>query len=76
MSARPGKRFKYALTYESDVNPPLTITGEISCALSYQIWRLAAKDARSKAKGKKVYWRSAVLLVEKLDEEPISNNGL
>jgi hypothetical protein len=51
------------VTFESDVNAPLTVTGTILASNPARSAYLAVKDARLRAKG--IRWSSLVVLIAK-----------
>ena len=54
---------KYAVTFESDTRPPVTVRGEVeSISLPKLAWR-AIKDAREKAP--KIGWSSISILLDR-----------
>ena len=63
-AGRPPKQTQhYAVTFESDTNAPLTITGTILASNPARSAYLAVRDARTRAKG--VRWSSLVVLLSK-----------
>jgi hypothetical protein len=57
---------KYAVTFESNTQPALTVRGEVSGSTTQSWARLAMKSAMSQARGRR--WSSITILLDKGDE--------
>jgi hypothetical protein len=58
--------FRYALTFESQAAPPLTIRGEVEASSTQAGARLAVKDAMFQTPGRR--WTSLSLMLERPTE--------
>jgi hypothetical protein len=67
---RPPKQpINYAVTFESNALPPVTIRGTIQASNPARSVYLAVKDARSQAKG--IRWSSLSVLLSKDGAVPV-----
>ena len=53
----------YAVTFESETLPPITLTGTVCASNPHRIAYLATREARKQAKG--IRWSSLVVLISK-----------
>ena len=63
MGRPPKQRMFYAVTYESETNAPLTVTGDIQASNPARSAYLATRDSRLRAKG--IRWSSLVVVLDK-----------
>lgn len=62
-------RFRYSVSFESDLRPVDTIRGEVIGSQASGCVRLAFKEASEKRPNRRAHWRSAVVVLEKLGED-------
>lgn len=61
----------YSVTFEQEINAPLTVTGQVVSSSPHRSVYLAVKEARSRAKG--VRWSSLVVVIDK--NQPIGTKA-